>query len=106
MIYPWVGRLTAPLTNLATVAQEVNQVQPREYPVWLENIRQLNPRGQPEVGGLQQVLLQLGTSIPRLGRRLVSRERQACLGRVVGRNLPALRDLISRLNDLERQGAT
>ena len=90
MIYPWVGRLTEPLRNLAALAREVNQGQPREFPLWLENVRQLNPRGQPEVGGLQQVLLQLGASIPRLGQRLVSGESQACLGRVMGQNLPAL----------------
>ena len=105
MIYPWVGRLTEPLRNLAALAREVNQGQPREFPLWLENVRQLNPRGQPEVGGLQQVLLQLGASIPRLGQRLVSGESQACLGRVMGRNLPALEDLSARLKDLEGRGA-
>ena len=105
MIYPWVGRLTEPLRNLAALAREVNQGQPREFPLWLENVRQFNPRGQPEVGGLQQVLLQLGASIPRLGQRLVSGESQACLGRVMGRNLPALEDLSARLKDLEGRGA-
>ena len=105
MIYPWVGRLTEPLRNLAALAREVNQGQPREFPLWLENVRQLNPRGQPEVGVLQQVLLQLGASIPRLGQRLVSGESQACLGRVMGRNLPALEDLSARLKDLEGRGA-
>ena len=105
MIYPWVGRLTEPMRNLAALAREVNQGQPREFPLWLENVRQLNPRGQPEVGGLQQVLLQLGASIPRLGQRLVSGESQACLGRVMGRNLPALEDLSARLKDLEGRGA-
>jgi hypothetical protein len=105
MIYPWVGRLTEPLRNLVALAREVNQGQPREFPLWLENVRQLNPRGQPEVGVLQQVLLQLGASIPRLGQRLVSGESQACLGRVMGRNLPALEDLSARLKDLEGRGA-
>ena len=105
MIYPWVGRLTEPLRNLAALAREVNQGQPREFPLWLENVRQLNPRGQPEVGVMQQVLLQLGASIPRLGQRLVSGESQACLGRVMGRNLPALEDLCARLKDLEGRGA-
>ena len=105
MIYPWVGRLTEPLRNLAALAREVNQGQPREFPLWLENVRQLNPRGQPEVGVMQQVLLQLGASIPRLGQRLVSGESQACLGRVMGRNLPALEDLSARLKDLEGRGA-
>ena len=105
MIYPWVGRLTEPLRNLAALAREVNQGQPREFPLWLENVRQLNPRGQPEVGVMQQVLLQLGASIPRLGQRLVSGESQACLGRVMGRNLPALKDLSARLKDLEGRGA-
>jgi signal transduction histidine kinase len=105
MIYPWVGRLTEPLRNLAAVAREVNQGQPQEFPLWLENVRQLNPRGQPEVGGLQQVLLQFGTSILRLGQRLVSGESQACLGRVMGRNFRSLEDLSGRLKDLERRGA-
>jgi hypothetical protein len=105
MVYPWVGRLTTPLENLVAAATDVNKVQPREYPVWLENLRQVDPRGLREVGALQQVLLRLGNSIPKLGQRLVAGERQACLGKVMSRNLPVLHDLSARLQALVGQEA-
>ncbi len=103
MVYPWVGRLTTPLDHLVAAATDVNKAQPREYPVWLENLRQVDPRRLPEVRALQQVLLRLGNSIPKLGQRLVAGERLACLGKVMSRNLPVLQGLSARLQALEGQ---
>jgi C4-dicarboxylate-specific signal transduction histidine kinase len=47
--------------------------------------------------------LRLGTSIPKLGQRLATGEGQACLGKVLGRSLPALQNLSARLQTLASQ---
>jgi hypothetical protein len=101
---PWVRRLTEPLTKLVTVAEDLHDVhQPEDYALWLENVKRLDHWGQSEVARIQQVLLRLGTSIPELGQRLATGEGQACLGKVMGRSLPALQTLTARLQTLESQ---
>lgn len=105
MIYPWVRRLTRPLDKLVAAVNDLETIQPQDYPLWLENIRQLNPKGQSEVLTLKKGLLRLGTTIPKLGRRLVSGESQACLGKMMGRHLPILQDYCTRLQALESQVA-
>jgi len=101
---PWVRRLTEPLSKLVRVAKSLDDVhQPEEYALWLENVKRFDNWGQAEVSRIQQVLLHLGNTIPQLGQRLVSGENQACLGKVMGRSLPELHNLSSRLQALERQ---
>ncbi len=101
---PWVRRLTEPLSKLVRVAESLDDVQrPEEYSLWLENVKRFNNWGQAEVSGIQQVLLHLGNTIPKLGRRLVTGENQACLGKVMGRSLPELQNLSARLQALESQ---
>ena len=101
---PWVRRLTEPLSKLVTVAESLDDVQrPEEYGLWLENVKRFNNWGQAEVSGIQQVLLHLGNTIPKLGQRLVTGENQACLGKVMGRSLPDLQNLSARLQTLESQ---
>jgi signal transduction histidine kinase len=99
---PWVRRLTEPLSKLVTVAESLDDVhQPDDYALWLENVKRFDSWGQAEVSGIQQVLLHLGNTIPKLGQRLTSGESQACLGKVMGRSLPDLQNLSVRLQTLE-----
>jgi signal transduction histidine kinase len=99
---PWVRRLTEPLSKLVTVAEDLNDVhQPDEYSLWLENVKRFDHWGQAEVARIQEILLRLGTSIPKLGQRLAAGEGQACLGKVMGRSLPSLQNLSARLQTLE-----
>jgi signal transduction histidine kinase len=101
---PWVRRLTEPLSKLVTVAESLDDVRkPDEYALWLENVKRFNNWGQAEVSGIQQVLLHLGNTIPKLGQRLATGENQACLGKVMGRSLPDLQNLSARLQALESQ---
>jgi signal transduction histidine kinase len=101
---PWMRRLTEPLSKLVTVAEGLNDIhRPDEYGLWLENLKRFDNRGQAEVSRIQQILLQLGNTIPRLGQRLVTGENQACLGKVLGRSLPDLQSLSARLQILESQ---
>ncbi len=101
---PWVRRLTEPLSRLVAVAEDLNDVhRPDEYALWLENVKHFDHWGQAEVSGIQQVLLRLGTTIPKLGERLATGEGQACLGKVMGRSLPALQNLSARLQTLDGQ---
>jgi hypothetical protein len=101
---PWVRRLTEPLSKLVKVAESLDDVQrPEEYALWLENVKRFNNWGQAEVSGIQQILLHLGNTIPRLGQRLATGENQACLGKVMGRSLPDLQNLSARLQALESQ---
>jgi signal transduction histidine kinase len=101
---PWVRRLTEPLSKLVTVAESLDDVhQPDEYALWLENVKRFDTWGQAEVSGIQQTLMHLGNTIPKLGQRLAAGESQACLGKVLGRSLPDLQNLSARLQILESQ---
>lgn len=90
LIYLWVRNLTEPLKNLSSVAGDLKTAQPRDFDLWLDNLKRVDPRGQAEVADLQHSLIRLGSAIPRIGRRLIAEEGQACWGRVVARALPAL----------------
>jgi hypothetical protein len=103
---PWVRRLTEPLSRLVRVAEGLKDVrQPDEYGLWLENVKRFDSWDQAEVSRIQQTLLQLGTTIPKLGQRLATGESQACLGKVIGRSLPDLQYLSARLQTLESQAS-
>ncbi len=105
-LFPWVRRLMKPLNTLVAVAEDLNEVrQPQDYALWLENLKRFDHRGQAEVAGIQRILMRLANSLPRLGQRLATEESQACLGRVMGRSLPALQNLSARLQTLISQGA-
>lgn len=90
LIYLWVRNLTEPLKNLSSVAGDLQTAQPRDFDLWLDNLKRVDPRGQAEVADLQHSLVRLGGAIPRIGRRLIAEEGQACWGRVVARALPTL----------------
>jgi signal transduction histidine kinase len=105
-LFPWVRRLMEPLSKLEAVAEDLNDVhQPQEYALWLENLKRFDHRGQAEVAGIQRILLRLGSSIPKLGQRLITDQHQAALGKLMGRSLPALHDLSARLQTLSAVGA-
>jgi signal transduction histidine kinase len=100
-LFPWVRRLMKPLNTLVAVAEDLNEVRrPQDYALWLENLKRFDHRGQAEVAGIQRILLRLANSLPRLGQRLATEESQACLGKLMGRSLPALQNLTARLQTL------
>lgn len=99
LLYIWARNLTAPLSNLSTVADALNTAEPQEFDVWLENLQRVDPQRQVEVQVLKQVLLRVGSSLPKLGKRLLALEGQACFGRIAARSLPILQDLSVRLQE-------
>jgi len=90
LLYIWARGLTEPLRVLSGVARDFKTTKPQEYDLWLDNLRRVDPQGQTEVSELKDTLMRLGQGIPRLGERLLSREYQACLSRVLARGLPAV----------------
>jgi signal transduction histidine kinase len=104
LIYFLVHNLTEPLKNLSAVAASLKTVKSEDFDLWLENLKRFDPRGQAEVAVIQEVLQRLGTAVPRLGYRLIAGERQACLGRVLARNLPVFESWSTRLQVLGGEG--
>ena len=97
LIFLWVRHLTEPLKALSAVAGDLKTAQPRDFDLWLDNVKRVDPRGQAEVADLQQSLIRLGSAIPRIGQQLLATERQACWGKVAARALPTLAALSARL---------
>jgi signal transduction histidine kinase len=87
LLYLWVRNLTEPLKNLSAVAGDLTDLDPADFDVWLENLRRVNAEGQAEVARLQDTLMRLGLSVPRLGNLLIDGARQGCLARVAARAL-------------------
>jgi signal transduction histidine kinase len=90
LLYLWARSLTEPLRILSLAARDFKSAQPREFGLWLENLRRVDSRGQAEVDDLKETLMRLGGALPRLGERLFAGEYQACLARVAARALPVL----------------
>jgi signal transduction histidine kinase len=105
-LFPWVRRLMEPLSQLVAVSADLDEVhRPQEFTLWLENLKRFDPKDQAEVAELHHILWRLGSSLPRLGQRLAAGEGHACLGKIMGRSLPAMQTLSARLQTLVDQGA-
>jgi hypothetical protein len=103
LIYFWVRHITEPLRTLSVVASTLKDVRPEDFGLWLENLKRVDPQGQAEVVAIQEVLQRLGTSVPKLGQRLIDGEAQACLGKVIARGLPAFQAWQGQLQGLEQE---
>jgi hypothetical protein len=105
-LFPWVRRLMEPLSQLVAVSEDLDEVRrPQEFALWLENLKRFDPKDQAEVAELQHILWRLGSSLPRLGQRLAAGEGHACLGKLMGRSLPAMQAQSARLQTLVDSGA-
>ncbi len=102
LIYFWVRYITEPLKNLSQVAGDLRSAKPEEFDLWLENLKKVDPQGQAEVAVIQQVIERVGAAVPRLGRRLVAGEAQACFWKVLARGLPVLQTWQADLESLEQ----
>jgi signal transduction histidine kinase len=103
LIYFWVRHITEPLRSLSVVTAALKGAKPEEFDLWLENLKRVDSQGQAEVVMIQEVLERLGTAVPKLGQRLIDGEAQACLGRVMARDLPALQAWKAELQGLEQE---
>lgn len=101
LIYFWVRHITEPLRTLSAVTGALKGAKPEDFDLWLENLKRVDSQGQVEVATMQEVLDRLGTAVPKLGQRLIDGEAQACLGRVMGRDLPALQAWKAEFQGLE-----
>ena len=101
LVYLWTRNLTRPLKDLSIVAGTLQTPGPRDFDLWVDNLKRVDPQGQAEVADLKQTLMALGGVIPKISRRLLIEEHQACWGRVAARVLPVLKALSEQLPTLE-----
>ncbi|MBM4283877.1 MAG: hypothetical protein FJ128_01320 [Deltaproteobacteria bacterium] len=99
----WARRLTEPLRELGAVSRSLGAVRPREFDLWLENLKRVETQDQAEAADIKNSLIRLGEALPRLGQRLLATERQASLGKVAQRIIPPSHAWITRLLSLETE---
>jgi signal transduction histidine kinase len=99
----WARRLTEPLRELGAVSRALGAVRPREFDLWLENLKRVDTQDQAEAADIQNSLVRLGEAIPRLGQRLLAAERQASLGKVAQRIITPSHAWLTRLLSLETE---
>jgi signal transduction histidine kinase len=97
----WIRNQTRPLMRLSRMAQTLQADQTPDLELWVDNLKRVDLRGQAEVTWLRQILMRLAQAIQKTGQKLVGAERQACLGRVAGGIIPALKTQTEALQELQ-----